>query len=56
MAKRSEVRTYQDDIRKRLKRGEPISQEETSVLVDQYMIDSMRASSRKPKNKLAQKR
>lgn len=56
MGKMSEVEKYQADIRRRLKRGESISQEETSILVDQYMIDSMRASSRKPKKKSAQKR
>lgn len=55
MAKMSEVRTYQADIRKRLGRGEPISQEETSILVDQYMIDQSRTIPRKrsptPKHK-----
>lgn len=45
----SEARTYQADIRKRLRKGEPISQEETSILVDQFMIDQSRAIPRKRK-------
>jgi hypothetical protein len=51
MKRNKEVRTYQDDIRKRLGRGEAISQEETSILVDQFMIDQSRESIRKPRPK-----
>lgn len=49
----SEARKYQAELRKRLKRGESLTQEETSVLVDQYMIDSAEAASKKKQKKKA---
>lgn len=37
-----------DEIRKKLEKGqEKLSQDETSALVDQYMIDSFEASQKK---------
>lgn len=50
----SETGKAQDEIRKKLRRGERISQEETSVLVDQYMIDAA-ADARKKEKKKRQK-